>query len=138
MDPTNIEGSPLATKKAINELHFNAIQNNYNSYPRHPSSASDDNRKLLPATPTRKFVVVPTASSNINNGTLSISSNTNNNNHSHQNEYLKRSNTKSGESSSSGPSSSVTSPIMSPTPSSSLSYHKPRHYNSMRSIRSGM
>jgi hypothetical protein len=150
MEP-GYDTSPSPTKRVVNELHFNAIQNNYNSNPRQPTNVgATDDRKLLPAQATRKFVVVPTAAStssnpNNHNGTLTVTNSTvpvNNSNNtnslsSHQHEIHKRQYVRSGDSStSSGPSSSVTSPLMSPTPS--FNYHKPRHYNSMRSIRSGM
>lgn len=107
---TKVPENPLTRTRSINEIHFNAINSNL----KHKNSNAGNNeeqKKLLQTNNSRKFIIVPA-----HNGTTKKSSPP-----SHD----------SGPSSSSN-ASHTTSPIQSPIPI----YMKPKHTNSMRSVRS--
>lgn len=103
---SKVPENPLTRTRSINEIHFNAINSNL----KHKNSNVgnyEEQKKLLPSN-SRKFIIVPAQ-----NGTA-----------------------KKSPPHDSGPSSSsashTTSPIQSPLPI----YIKPKHTNSMRSVRS--
>lgn len=107
---TKVPENPLTRTRSINEIHFNAINSNL----KHKNSNAgnhEEQKKLLQTNNSRKFIIVPA-----HNGTTKKSSPP-----SHD----------SGPSSSSN-ASHTTSPIQSPIPI----YMKPKHTNSMRSVRS--
>lgn len=109
---TKVPENPLTRTRSINEIHFNAINSNL----KHKNSNvgnHEEQKKLLPTNSSRKFIIVPA-----HNGTA------------------KKSSSPPSTSHDSGPSSSnasnTTSPLQSPIPL----YMKPKHTNSMRSVRS--
>lgn len=118
----DISNSDSVKNKGISELHFNAINNSTNARKAttSPSSSSDDQKKLLPSN-TKYFIT--SAATTINNATPTSSNKAYNNGVIHNQSDM-----------SSALPSSTTSPIESPTPI----YPRPKHFNSMRSVRSGM
>lgn len=112
---SKVPENALTRTRSINEIHFNAINSNL----KHKISNvgnHEEQKKLLPSNSSRKFIIVP--AHNGNNGTQKKSSPPSMSND-------------SGPSSSSN-ASHTTSPIQSPLPI----YIKPKHSNSMRSVRS--
>ncbi len=109
MDPTE----PSTSKaKGISELHFNAISN-ANSF--RSNKSTSDQTKLVPS--NQKIHVIPAAAQQ------SMPT--------HLNGVHKSNSSPSSEGPSTDPSS-TTSPVLSPITS------RPKHYNSTRSLRSGI
>lgn len=147
--------NPVPNRRAISDLHFNAINTNYNKNQNKLNNnnvvvQNDDSKVLLLPSNHRKFIIVPSqpgSAISSSAGTSSpppqstpaspahptSSSNNNNNNNSntcsHNSPHVAK--FEIGESSSSGPSSML-NPAFPLGPSS-----KPKQFHSLRSVRSG-
>lgn len=140
--------NPVPNRRAINDLHFNAINTNYKNQNKLNNNnvvvQNDDSKVLLLPSNHRKFIIVPSqpgSAISSSGGTASPpptsptqptgSSNNNNNTNtcSHTSPHVAK--FEIGESSSSGPPSSMLNPAYPLGPSS-----KPKQFHSLRSVRS--
>lgn len=141
--------NPVPNRRAINDLHFNAINTNYKNQNKLNNNnvvvQNDDSKVLLLPSNHRKFIIVPSqpgSAISSSGGTASppptsptqptgCSNNNNNTNTcSHTSPHVAK--FEIGESSSSGPPSSMLNPAYPLGPSS-----KPKQFHSLRSVRSG-
>lgn len=141
--------NPVPNRRAINDLHFNAINTNYKNQNKLNNNnvvvQNDDSKVLLLPSNHRKFIIVPSqpgSAISSSGGTASPpptsptqptgSSNNNNNTNtcSHTSPHVAK--FEIGESSSSGPPSSMLNPAYPLGPSS-----KPKQFHSLRSRRTG-
>lgn len=141
--------NPVPNRRAINDLHFNAINTNYKNQNKLNNNnvvvQSDESKVLLLPSNHRKFIIVPSQPGSAIGGSAGTSplaqlpastsqptssSNYNNTNvSSHNSPHVAK--FEIGESSSSGPSSML-NPAFPLGPSS-----KPKQFHSLRSVRSG-